>query len=253
MSLHQTMIRHGQALFRWRGHIPLLFIAPLLLALKESAHIETVVGEVAEDIWVLFCFILSLSGLALRAFTVGFVPANTSGRNAREQRADVLNTTGMYSVVRNPLYLANYIIILGVLLSIKVWWLALLATLVFFIYMERIILTEESFLESKFGKTYDDWRERTPVILPDFKLWKAAETAFSWKTVLKREYPGLLAIGSAFFITEVVVDLVFEHENFSEWIAEDYIWPVTYAAIIILCLTLRYMKKHTSLLKVEGR
>ena len=253
MSLHQTMIRHGQTLFRWRGHIPLLFIAPLLLAFKESAHMESLVGEGIEDIWVLFCFILSLSGLALRAFTVGYVPANTSGRNATEQRADVLNTTSMYSIVRNPLYLANYIIILGVLLSIKVWWLALIATLVFFIYMERIILTEESFLEGKFGKVYNDWRTKTPAIIPNFKLWHPTNTPFSWKTVLKREYPGLLAVGTAFFVTEIIVDLVFEGETLREWIAEDYAWPIAYVFILTLCLSLRYMKKHTRLLKVEGR
>lgn len=253
MSLHQSMIRHGHLMFRWRSYIPLLFIAPLILAFKESAHIEDVLGEVPEDIWVLFSFILSLSGLAIRAVTVGFVPGNTSGRNTKEQRADILNTTGMYSVVRNPLYLGNFIMILGVLLSIKVWWLALIASLVFFIYMERIILTEEDFLEKKFGEAYASWRGKTPVILPDFKLWEAPSMPFSWKTVFRREYPGLLGLGSAFFFTEMITDLVFEGESLTVWVAEDYIWPITYSIIIAFCLTLRFMKKHTTLLKIEGR
>ena len=253
MKLHELMIRHGHSMFRWRSYIPLLFIGPLLLAFRESAHIEAMVGDAAEDVWVLFCFILSLSGLALRAFTVGFVPAGTSGRNAKQQRAEVLNTTGLYSIVRNPLYLANFIIILGVLLSIKVWWLVALASLVFFVYMERIILTEESFLLGKFGKTYSDWCEKTPVILPNFKLWKPSTMTFSMKTVLRREYPGLLGIGTAFFVTEMIQDLVYEGEAFREWIAEDYIWPITYGIIIATCLSLRHLKKNTDLLKVEGR
>lgn len=253
MSLYKTMLHHGNTLFRWRGHIPLLLIGPLLLAFKESANMEALVGDGIEDLWVLFCFLLSLSGVALRAFTVGFVPANTSGRNLTEQRADVLNTNGMYSIVRNPLYLANFIIILGVLLSIKVWWLVMIAALVFFIYMERIILTEEDFLEKKFGAVYNDWREKTPAILPNFKLWTPSTSPFSWKTVLKREYPGLLAVGTLFFITEFIIDVFVEGETVMEWVAEDYIWPITYAVIVAVCLSLRYMKKHTSLLKVEGR
>ena len=140
MSLQESMVKSGHFFFRWRSYIPLLFIAPLILAFEESAYIESLVGDDIEDLWVLLCFIISLAGLAVRCFTVGFIPGSTSGRNTTEQRANFLNTTGMYSIVRNPLYLGNFIMILGVMLSIKVWWLALIFSLVFFIYMERIIL-----------------------------------------------------------------------------------------------------------------
>lgn len=165
----------------------------------------------------------------------------------------MLNTTGMYSVVRNPLYLGNFITILGVVLSIKVWWLALIVSMFFFIYMERIILAEEKFLHEKFGATYDEWRARTPVIIPRFKLWHAPAMPFSWRTVLKREYQGLLGMATAFLVTEMVIDLLFEGEDFSEWLAEDYIWPMMFGVIMVFCLTLRYLKKHTYVLKVEGR
>jgi len=253
MSLHDTMVKHGHTLFRLRSYIPLLFIAPLLLAFSESVKLEAMVGDAWEDVWVLFCFILSLSGLAIRWVTVGFVPAGTSGRNTQGQRADVLNTTGIYSIVRNPLYLGNFITILGVVLSIKVWWLAVIVSMFFFIYMERIILAEEKYLHEKFGDTYDQWRAKTPVIIPNFRLWRPHEIKFSWKTVLKREYQGLLGMATAFLVTEMVTDLVFEGETLNEWLGEDYIWPVTFAFILTFCLTLRYMKKHTDLLKVEGR
>lgn len=253
MSLHKTMIEHGHQLFRWRGLIPLLLIGPMIVALKESVYVEEHFGDTIEDLWVLFSFCISLLGLALRCLTVGFIPGSTSGRNTTEQRADVLNTTGMYSVVRNPLYLANFIILLGVMLSIKVWWFALIFVLVFFIYMERIILTEESFLHEKFGQVYDDWRNKTPVIWPNFKLWQSPNMEFSWKTVLKREYPGLLAIGTAFLVTEMVTDLVFEGDTLAEWLEEDWVWPVMYVTIIVISLTLRTLKKKTNLLKVEGR
>jgi len=253
MSLHEKMQRHGQSLFRWRGYIPLLFIGPLILALKESVYFESIFGGGLEDIWVLVCFLISLGGLAIRCLTVGFIPGSTSGRNTREQRAGILNTSGAYSVVRNPLYLGNIIMILGVMLSIKVWWLVLIVALVFFIYMERIILTEEAYLKNKFGKAYEDYLKRTPVILPDFRLWHAPDMKFSIKTVFKREYPGLLAVATAFFLTEALTDLVVEHEPFQDWIREDIAWPVIYGTILVFCLTLRHLKKHTGILKVEGR
>lgn len=247
------MVRHGHALFRWRSYLPLLLVGPLMLAFREGAHIEDLVGDTAEDIWVLLCFVISVAGLAIRWATVGFVPAGTSGRNTEGQRAEVLNTTGLYSIVRNPLYLGNFITILGVALSIKVWWLALIVSMFFFIYMERIVLAEEKFLHEKFGTVYDEWCRKTPVILPDFRLWQAPDMAFSLKTVLKREYQGLLGVATAFLITEMITDLVFERETMAEWLADDYMWPVTFGVILSFCLTLRYLKKHTTLLRVDGR
>lgn len=253
MSLYKSMIAQGHKLFRWRSYIPLLFIGPLLLAFEESAHMETIMGERAEDLWVLFSFVVGLAGLGVRWLTVGFVPGGTSGRNTQDQRAEALNTSGMYSIVRNPLYLGNYIVILGVLLSIKVWWLLLLVSLGFFIYMERIILTEEDFLEKKFGADYTAWRARTPAIVPDFRLWRKPALPFSFRTVMKREYQGLLGMATAFLVTEFICDVMVENEPFSYWLREDMAWPVTYGVILAFCLTLRYLKKHTDFLKVEGR
>lgn len=253
MSLHDDMIKSGQRLFRYRSYLPLLIIPPLLIALKESIYVENIVGDNIEDVWVFLCFLFSLSGLYIRAITVGHVPAGTSGRNTASQRARKLNTTGLYSIVRNPLYLGNFIIILGVLLSIKVWWLIILGSLAFFMYMERIILAEENFLTEHYGEEYTQWRAKTPAIWPNFKLWQKPELPFSLKTVLKREYPGLIAIGAAFFITEFITDVIFEGENFMEWLADDLPWPLMMFVVLAIGLTLRYLKKHTDILKVEGR
>lgn len=253
MSLHDSMIKSGQTLFRFRGYLPLLIIPPLFFAMEESVYIEEMVGDNVEDVFVFICLIFSLIGLAIRAKTVGHVPGGTSGRNTQSQRAHTLNTTGMYSVVRNPLYLGNYIMILGVLLSIKVWWLVILGSLAFFIYMERIILAEEKFLGENYGDDYATWREKTPVIFPNFTLWQKPELPFSLKTVLKREYPGLLAVGASFYITELITDVFFEKENFIEWFKEDIVWSIMMALFLVIALTLRYLKKHTNFLKVEGR
>jgi protein-S-isoprenylcysteine O-methyltransferase Ste14 len=253
MSLHDTMVKHGHTMFRYRSYLPLLIIPPVLIAMKESLWVEDMIGDGLEDIWVGLCFFISAFGLFIRAYTVGHVPGGTSGRNTSSQRAFKLNTTGMYSIVRNPLYLGNFIIILGVLLSIKVWWLVALGALGFFIYMERIILAEEKFLTENYGAGYAEWRSKTPAIWPDFNLWQKPELPFSLKTVLKREYPGMIAVGAAFFVTEFLTDIVFEGEQFGEWLKDDFVWPAGFSLILIFGLTLRYLKKKTNFLKVEGR
>lgn len=253
MSLYDDMIKSGHTMFRYRSYLPLLIIPPVLIAMKESLYVEEMVGDNVEDFWVFLCFVLSMFGLYIRAKTVGHVPGGTSGRNTTAQRAHHLNTTGMYSIVRNPLYLGNFIIILGVLLSIKVWWLVLLGGLGFFVYMERIILAEEKFLTETYGKEYTDWREKTPVIWPNFKLWIAPELPFSLKTVLKREYPALMAVGAVYFTSELLTDIFFEGEPFLEWLKDDFVWPLMFVVFMGIGLTLRFLKKKTNFLKVEGR
>jgi len=51
----------------------------------------------------------------------------------------------------------------------------------------------------------------------------------------------------------MIVDLWFEREPFAEWIVEDMAWPLIYALIVAVCLTVRHLKKHTGMLAVDGR
>lgn len=170
--LRDKLVSQGGALFAKRGYLPLLLSPIAALALLESLQFSGAYGVVVENIWDLLCVLLSFSGLLLRALTVGYVPAGTSGRNTHEQRATVLNTTGVYSIVRNPLYLANFVIFLGFVVFLKVWWFPLIVIPVFALYYERIILAEEAFLEQKFGNEFVEWAAKTPAVFPRFRLWR---------------------------------------------------------------------------------
>ena len=110
-------------------------------------------------------------------------PAGTSGRNTREQVANTLNRTGIYSVVRHPLYLGNYLIILGFALWPHVWWLIVLTSCFYALYYERIMLAEENFLRQRFGETFEKWSAQTPAFLPKFRGWKPSAVPFCWRTV----------------------------------------------------------------------
>ena len=57
--------------------------------------------------------IICIVGFLVRFYTIGTTPKGTSGRNTQEQVADVLNFDGMYSMLRHPLYLGNYLIWFG--------------------------------------------------------------------------------------------------------------------------------------------
>jgi len=153
----------------------------------QSEGLERHYGDAFEIAWGLLCVAIMLSGLVIRCLVVGYSPRGTSGRNSRAQHAGSLNTRCMYSVVRHPLYLGNFLIMIGAISMIEVWWLAVVATLAFALYYERIILAEEAFLETRFGDHFREWAEHTPAFFPALQLWLAPRRPFSVRMVLANE------------------------------------------------------------------
>jgi protein-S-isoprenylcysteine O-methyltransferase Ste14 len=253
MRIKDALVGNGRFLFRWRSLLPLLLLPALALALRESAQLNQVMGEELETLWAWICFLVALVGLAIRCYTIGYTPRGTSGRGTRHLRADRLNTTGIYSIVRNPLYLGNAIIALGLVLAIKVWWLAAIVALAGLLYLERIVAAEEEFLAERFGVEYSRWVERTPAFIPRPSLWRPSELPFSWRTVLRREYHGLLVITASFFVIDAFTDLVVTRMPLDEWARSDYMWALLLSLSLIVSGVLRVIKKHTRWLHERGR
>lgn len=253
MRIIHRLEAQGAFLFRWRSFLPLLLIPVAVPAIFEAAHIETIVGEEWDDRFNLFCLAISMIGLMLRAITVGFVPSGTSGRNTSEQRANFLNTTGLYSVVRNPLYLGNFIVAFGIVLSVKTWWFLALFGLAYWLYIERIIAVEEAYLSAKFGKEYDEWAAATPCFFPRFSLWHPPAESFSLRTVLRREYNGLLVVVLSYMFLDAITDIIASDESVADWASRDYLWLGIAAVGLSIFFLLRTLKKKTRLLHVAGR
>jgi len=246
MPLQDELEKQGKWLFRWRSYLPLLALPLVLAALKDADYLERVFGETTEELWHIVFFALSFLGLVVRAMTVGHAPKETSGRNTKKQKAKTLNTTGMYSIMRHPLYFGNFLIMLGIAMFLGVWWLPAFAILIFWLYYERIMIAEEQFLKSKFGDHYLEWANRTPLFVPDFKKWQKPELPFSFKTVLAREYTGLFVLSTSFALLDNLEDILIDN-------AIDLPWVFIFAVGFILYTLLRFLKKRTRFLYIEGR
>src|SRR5688572_19870470 len=186
--LKHRMIKQGHWLFRWRSYLPLLVLPLAVQSFLASGWMTQQLGDFGEEIWDLVCLSVALLGLTVRILTVGFVPRGTSGRNTGRQKADTLNTTGMYSLVRHPLYLGNFLVFMGFVLLLKSGLFALLAAVIYVVYYERIILAEEEFIAERHGEAFHAWASATPVIAPTFRNWAPPALPFSWRSALMREF-----------------------------------------------------------------
>lgn len=246
MPLNEKMKLQGNWLFRWRSYLPVFFLflfVPAFLTYSFPMN-----DHRYEIIWGCFCLGIGLFGLAIRVLTVGYAPKNTSGRNTRTQIADSLNTKGMYSLTRNPLYLGNFFMWFAPILFLHAWWLCIIYVLAFTLYYERIVLVEESFLTEKFGDEYSNWAARTPAFFPRRIRWKKPDMAFSWKSVTRREYHGFYGLIATLTVMEIIAHYVengtIEHCPFWIWL---------FAGTTVAYLTVRAIAKGTKLLSVEGR
>lgn len=246
MILEEEFVRTGTRLFRWRSYLPLIFMVLIILDMKNFEFIRN--NEKINDLWQVGCFLIAIFGLGIRVFTVGYVPNGTSGRNTREQIADSLNTTGMYSMTRNPLYLGNFFIYFSVIGFVHSGWLTVVYLLTFFLYYERIIFAEEFYLKNKFGDHFLLWANHNPVFFPRFKNWKPPSLPFSFKTVLKQEYPGWFYIIAVFTLLEII-------GNFSvkTILHLDLPWAVLFFLGLSLYCILTFVKKKTNLLSTKDR
>lgn len=247
MALYEELVTQGNWLFRWRSYLPLALAAPMLVAMLQfecSGQIE----QTHKD-WIFTCLAVSLTGLGIRVLTVGHVAQGTSGRETRGgPAAKTFNTTGMYSIVRHPLYLGNAVVGLGISLFFLEWWLTVLVMLGFWVYYERIMFAEEEYLRQRFGEAYLEWAERTPAFIPRLSRWEPPSLPFSSRVVLGRENTTLYLIVSCFFVLGTLERLLMGHKP-----SLDPLLTGLFLGGTVLYLALKFLKKRTTILKVDGR
>lgn len=180
----------GELLFRWRSYLPVVVVGGLLWGLYHWG--PSAVGSLRR--WVLAGLLLAALGLSLRLYAVGHAPRGTSGRH-RKQHAAQLNTFGIYSIMRHPLYVGNVMVWVGVSLT-SGWLPGAVASAVAGVFMFALIVRhEDDFLRRRFEGEFEEWGSVTPAFVPRFTLWRPARRPFRWATAIASEYSTLHSIG----------------------------------------------------------
>jgi protein-S-isoprenylcysteine O-methyltransferase Ste14 len=203
MRLQDSMAARGRWLFRYRGQLPLILFVMAVPAVY-SVSVECTKACCCWCVWKYVAFSLSILGFLIRFYTVGTTPRGTSGRNTKEQVAEELNTTGIYSLVRHPLYLGNFLIWLGLVVFTFSPAFTIIFCLMYWLYYERIMLAEEHFLFEKFGASFLNWSTSVPAFIPRFNGFVSPKEPFYIKQVLRREYSGVLSTVVGFVFVEML-------------------------------------------------
>ncbi len=152
------MISIGNFFFGYRNY---LFIVLYLLLFIPSPELFTA-GLWGESYYLIPLFLgllVTISGELLRGLTIGLAYIIRGGSN-RKVHAEKLVTDGVFNHCRNPLYVGNILMLLGVgILANSLLYVSVAMPLFLFIY-QAIVLAEEHFLRNKFGSQFEAYTQR---------------------------------------------------------------------------------------------
>ncbi len=243
--LRQTLRQAGVILFAWRSYTFMLLVPLFALEIRHLARPWG--SHRADEAWEIGCLIVSLAGLAVRAITIAYIPKGTSGRNTTAQKASSLNCTGFYSIVRNPLYIGNYLMLSGITLLWQSWELVVINTLLFVAVYLPIILVEEAFLLREFGREYMHYAARVPCMLPNPRLWVRPDRRGDWRMVLRREHDSVMSLVVGFTVLTHIRDYLILKRFHA-----DKEWLIACAVVTAAWLVIKILKKTTRLLSTPA-
>ena len=180
------MISAGNLFFRFRNALfPIIFVALALLTRPAfflgNPHLDQIV------VWL--GIVTALAGQCFRLFVIGYAYIKRGGKDGKVY-ADDLVTQGVYAHSRNPMYVGNFLIAVGLGLVYGSPWVYFFVIPFFaFVYLS-IVEAEEAYLRKRFGQTFDDYAKRVNRFIPDFRgLGKSlAGLQYNWKKVLRKDY-----------------------------------------------------------------
>lgn len=245
MALVHEFENSGNWLFKRRSWLPVFMVVAGIIVMYLGNR-QAILFDMRDELIFLG---ISLFGQVIRILTVGYTPKNTSGRNTvNGQIADELNVTGIYSLLRHPLYLGNFFMWLGPVLFLRSFCFTVIFGLLYWLYYERIMFAEEQFLRKKFGDIYDKWSRNVGSFIPYSFKFIAPGLPFSVRNVLKREYNSFVNI----FVIFTVLD-VFRNYYLSERIYLTPMWIYISASAFFIWIVVRTIHKSTKWFEVEGR
>jgi uncharacterized membrane protein len=113
-------------------------------------------------------FVLAAVGQVWRIYAAGVIYKNKQ-----------LATTGAYSLVRHPLYLGNFLILVGFTLACGNFIVVLLVAFFFLFYYPAAIRCEDHKLHGIFGDDWSAWSANIPAMFPTSLKWQA-NTEAEW-------------------------------------------------------------------------
>lgn len=233
------MVRIGDFFFKYRNYL-FIFLYLALFIPSPPIFSETDFGPAFYRYPLTAGLVITVIGQLIRGVTISLAYIVRGGKD-KKVYADQLVTDGVFAHCRNPLYVGNVLMLLGVgILVNSLLYLLVFIPLFLFIY-QAIVLAEENFLRNKFGGQFDAYAKRVHrwLINPVGLGKTISGMHFLWKRWLIKEYNTQVV-----WLVGIAVILCYKYTHWQWDAASRNMWFVI--ALVILAtyyIAVRYLKK----------
>lgn len=230
--LYNWKVKIGTFLFKYRSFTPIPLIILVFIIFKPIDRGENNILLNLSGIFI------SLLGEFLRIISVGYSFKGTSGRETF-LRADALNTTGIYSVVRNPLYIGNFLMFTGIVIVFSNFLALMIFSVFLFLQYYFIIQAEENYLKGEYGRSYNNYCSQVRQIIPTFKNYRKNQNPFNLKKVIFKENDSIFNMLVMFMLV-----LLYKERVFSARIDKPIIYIIPAGIFIVVYVLVKIIKKR---------
>src|SRR5215831_20027051 len=191
-------------------------------------------------------FSVTVIGQLIRIITIGLVYIIRGGKDRRVYAEDLV-TTGIFSHCRNPLYVGNILILVGLGIASNSLLFMAVFTPLFLLFWQAIVLAEENYLRSKFGRQYDEYCGRVNRWLINFNgIGNTLNSMeFKWRRVIIREYNSTYIWMTGAVL--IVMKHFYFHDDQFDFQKSLPVFISILVVLLLLYLFARYLKKSSRL------
>jgi len=234
------MVPIGNFFFKYRNWIFIIFYAALFIPSPPLFSAERF-GENYYWIPIILGLIITIKGQLIRGATIGLAYIVRGGRDGKPY-AEGLVTEGIFAHCRNPLYVGNILMLLGVgILDNSLFYVAIMMPVFLFIY-QAIVLAEENFLRGKFGAGFDEYCKHVNRWIPNLSgIGKTfSQMEFKWKRWVLKEHTTQFI-----WLCGIVLILFLDYPQLTHFdnSLRNMLLAICLGALLVLYLGFRYLKK----------
>jgi protein-S-isoprenylcysteine O-methyltransferase Ste14 len=191
----------GNFFFQYRNYLfPVLFVVAAL-TLRPSIMF----GSPLADRLIGACgMVIVLLGEAVRLVTIGFEYIHRGGKEGRVY-AGRLVQEGVFGLVRNPMYIGNVLIAVGMTMFLKSpLGYIILIPLFLFLY-QSLIAAEEAYLRDRFGAEYENYCANVDRFVPRLDRIPQAFSGmrFDWRRSLRKDLGTIVGLAMGLILIPV--------------------------------------------------
>lgn len=234
------MVAIGNFFFKYRNWIFIIFYAALFVPSPPIFSAEKF-GE--NYYWwpVIIGLIITVKGQLIRGLTIGLAYIVRGGKEGKPY-AEGLVTDGIFNHCRNPLYVGNILMLLGVgILANSLFYVGIMIPVFLFIY-QAIVLAEENFLRGKFGSGFDEYCKKVNRWIPSLKgIGKTLSSMeFKWKRWILKEHTT-----QYIWLAGIILLLFLNYPQFSHNDTEERnrLLIICLSSLTLLYILVRWLKK----------